>query len=99
MFPLFFGYVFGIIAPLAEATGSAALVFLSIFPLTSPVVMVMRLTDGHVPPWQLLLALGLLFITAYFALRMVAAMFHAQNLLSGQPFSVKRYLKALAGKI
>jgi ABC-2 type transport system permease protein len=98
MFPLFFGYVFGIIAPLAEATGSILVMFLSVFPLTSPVVMVMRLTDGHVPPWQLLLALGLLFITAYFALRMVAAMFHAQTLLSGQPFSVKRYLKALAGK-
>ena len=49
MFPLFFGYMFGIMAPLAEATGSTFLVFLSIFPLTSPVVMVMRLTDGLVP--------------------------------------------------
>ncbi len=98
MFPLFFGYIFGIMAPLAEATGSAFLVFLSIFPLTSPVVMVMRLTDGLVPLWQLLLSIGLLFITAYLALQMVAAMFHAQNLLSGQPFSVKRYLGALAGR-
>jgi len=98
MFPLFFGYIFGIMAPLAEATGSSLLIFLSIFPLTSPVVMVMRLTDGFVPLWQLLLSTGLLFITAYFAIQMVAAMFHAQNLLSGQPFSVKRYLGALAGR-
>ena len=98
MFPLFFGYVFGIISPLAEATDSSFLVFLSIFPLTSPVVMVMRLTDGLVPLWQLLLSIGLLFVSAYFALQTVAAMFHAQNLLSGQPFSVKRYLYALTGR-
>lgn len=98
MSPLFLGYMFGIMAPLAEATGSIFLVCLSIFPLTSPVVMVMRLTDGVVPLWQLLLSIGLLFITAYFALQMVATMFHAQNLLSGQPFSVRRYLGALAGR-
>ncbi len=98
MFPLFFGYAFGIIAPLAEATGSAFLVFLSVFPLTSPVVMVMRLTDGFVPLWQLLFSIGLLFASAYFALHMVAAMFHAQNLLSGQSFSVRRYVRALAGR-
>ena len=98
MFPLFFGYMFGLMAPMAEATGSKFLVFLSIFPLTSPVVMVMRLADGVVPLWQILLSIGLLFISAYAALQMVAAMFHAQNLLSGQPFSVKRYLKALAGR-
>jgi len=98
MLPLFFGYVFGIMAPLAEATGSAFLVFLSLFPLTSPVVMIMRLTDGLVPLWQLVLSVGMLFVTAYFALQMVAAMFNAQNLLSGQPFTVKRYLGALLGR-
>ncbi len=38
---LFFGYIFGLMAPLADATDSAFLVFLSIFPLTSPVVMVL----------------------------------------------------------
>jgi ABC-2 type transport system permease protein len=98
MAPLFLGYIFGILAPLAEATGSFFLVFLSIFPFTSPVVMVMRLTDGVVLTWQLLLSVALLFITAYFVLKMVAAMFHAQNLLSGQPFSIYRYLKTLAGR-
>lgn len=96
--PLFFGYVFGLMAPLVDATSSGLLVFLSFFPLTSPVVMVMRLTDGLVPLWHLLLSFILLFLTAYYALQMVAAMFHAQNLLSGQAFSVKRYFRALAGR-
>ncbi len=94
---LFFGYVFGLMAPLAKASDSLFLVFLSLFPLTSPVVMVMRLTDSVVPLWQLLLSVGLTYLTAYLVLRAVAAMFHAQNLLSGQPFSLKRYLQALVG--
>jgi ABC-2 type transport system permease protein len=98
VFPLFFGYVFGIIAPFAGATGTSFMVILSIFPLTSPVVMIMRLTAGIVPLWHLLLSIGLLFITAYLVLQTVAAMFHAQNLLSGQSFSVKRYLRAMTGR-
>jgi ABC-2 type transport system permease protein len=96
--PLFFGYAFGLMAPLANASHQAFIVFLSFFPLTSPVVMTMRLTDGTVPLWQLMLSGLLLFGTAYYILRVVAAMFHAQNLLSGQPFSLRRYLGAIAGK-
>lgn len=97
LIPLLFGYVFGLIAPLAGNADSLFMDILSIFPLTSPVVMVMRITDGIVPLWQLLLSVLLLFITAYFTLRAVAAMFQAQNLLSGQPFSLRRYLKAFVG--
>jgi ABC-2 type transport system permease protein len=98
MIPLFFGYAVGLIAPLAGVADTSFLVFLSFFPFTSPVVMIMRLTDGFVPGWQLLISICLLFVTAYFVLRIVAAMFNAQNLLSGQPFSAKHYLMALAGQ-
>jgi ABC-2 type transport system permease protein len=97
-FPLFLGYAFGLMSPLAKAADSAFLVFLSFFPLTSPIVMVMRVTASTVPLWQLLLSTLLLFVTTYFILRAVADMFQAQNLLSGQPFSVRRYLAALAGR-
>jgi len=98
MAPLFLGYVFGIMAPLADKSSSDFLVFLSFFPLTSPVVMVMRLTDNPVPLWHLLLSVGLLTVSAYLALQATAAMFHAQNLLSGQRFSVRRYLRAMTGR-
>jgi len=93
--PLLFGYIFGLLAPLANQADSAFMVFLGIFPLTSPVVMVMRLTDTAVPLWQVLLSAVLLFASAYYALSVAAAMFQAQNLLSGQSFSVRRYFKAL----
>jgi len=99
MIPLFFGYVFGLLAPLTGFADSSFLMFLSYFPLTSPVVMIMRLTNNIVPLWQVFISVGLLFITSYYSLQMVAAMFHAQNLLSGQPFSVKRYFLALAGRV
>lgn len=95
--PLMIGYVVGLTAPLAGATNAALPVFLSFFPLTAPVVMVMRLTDSLVPLWQLLLSAALTYISAYLALRTVAAMFHAQNLLAGQPFSIKRYVMVLLG--
>lgn len=98
LFPLFFGYVFGLMAPLAKAADSTFLVFLSIFPLTSPVVMIMRLTNSIVPVWQLAFSILLLFITAYYALRSAAAMFHAQNLLTGQPFLLRQYFGAMVGR-
>jgi ABC-2 type transport system permease protein len=99
VFPLLVGYMIGIYAPLGRATEATLPVIASILPFTAPVVMVMRLTDGNVPTWQILVSLGLTFLTAYLTLRAVAAMFHAQNLLSGQPFSLNRYVKMLTGKV
>ena len=96
--PLMVGYLIGILAPLAEETQGLLPVVLSMFPLTAPVLMMMRLTDGSVPLWQLLLSAALMLATAYLIVRAVAAMFHAQNLLSGQPFSPKRFFRALLGR-
>jgi ABC-2 type transport system permease protein len=96
--PLMVGYMIGLLAPLAEETQGLLPVVLSMFPLTAPVLMIMRLTDGTVPLWQLLLSAALMLGTAYLIVRAVTAMFHAQNLLSGQPFSVKRFFRALLGR-
>lgn len=93
--PLLAAYIVGFPAILAEQSQAVLPVALSIFPLTAPILMVMRLTDGAVPLWQLLLSNGLIFATAYWILRAVTSMFHAQNLLSGQPFSIRRYARAL----
>ena len=99
MAPLLLGYMVGIMAPLAEAANAAAPFILSFFPLTSPIVMVMRLTDSFVPVWQLMLSALLLFATSILITRATAAMFHAQNLLSGQPFSAKRYFQMLFSRV
>jgi ABC-2 type transport system permease protein len=70
---------------------------LSLIPFTSPVAMMTRLAAGSVPFWQLLLASVLLATTAILVLRLVAGMYRAQNLLTGQPFSLKRLFSALVG--
>lgn len=71
---------------------------MSLFPLTSPVAMMTRLASGDVPLWQILLAVVLLVLTAIIVVRSVARMFHAQTILSGQPFSRKVFFNALLGK-
>ena len=98
MTPLMIGYIVGLLSPLAEAPHGAIPTVLSLFPLTAPTVMMMRLTVGNVPLWQLLLSAGLMSVTAYAIVCAVAAMFRAQHLLSGQPFSVKRFFGALVGR-
>jgi len=92
LIPLFF------IAYLIEHPHGSVATGLSLFPLTAPIAMMMRLAAGGVPWWQPALAAGLMLVTAAFTVRAVARMFRAQILLSGQPFSIKRYYAMLLGR-
>lgn len=96
MMPITVGYVVGLFV-IEDPHGTLA-TGLSLFPLTSPIMMIMRLTVGGVPLWQPLLAAGLVVFTAILVVRAVAGMFHAQNLLSGQSFSARRFARALLGR-
>jgi ABC-2 type transport system permease protein len=94
LIPLFFSS-----SVFMEAPNGAFATVLSLFPLSAPVAMMARLSAGGVPAWQTPVAAVLLALTAVLILRVVARMFRAQSLLSGQPFQLKNYFKALAGKI
>lgn len=83
---------------LSQQPHGALATVLSIFPLTAPSTMLVRLVVGGVPWWQLALSLTLLTLTAWFVVRAIANMFHAQHLLSGQPFAVRRYLRVVLGR-
>jgi len=72
---------------------------LSLFPLSAPVAMMARLSAGGVAWWQPLLAVVLLAATAVLIVRLVAGMFRAQALLSGQAFHLKAYFRALVGRV
>jgi ABC-2 type transport system permease protein len=93
--PLFIGYFLAIVA--IEAPHGPLAVAISLFPLTAPVGMVMRLTIGGVPAWQLAVSVSLLALTAVLAVWLSARVFRVQELLSGQPFTPKRYFKTLLG--
>jgi len=71
---------------------------LSLFPLSAPVAMMARLSAGGVPWWHPPLAAVLLALTAVVIVRLVANMFRAQALLSGQAIKVKTYFRALFGR-
>jgi ABC-2 type transport system permease protein len=83
---------------LIENPNGMLAVALSLFPLTAPVAMITRLAAGGVPLWQPILSAALMAVSAIFVVRAVARVFRAQMLLSGQPFTVKRYLAALLGR-
>jgi ABC-2 type transport system permease protein len=93
IFPLLF------VSVLIENPNGLLAVVLSIFPLTSPVTMMLRLTLGDVPPWQLLLSVFVLLVSAVIILGAVARMFRAQTILSGQPMSLKNIYRLILGKV
>lgn len=92
MIPMF------LISPLIEKPNSVLAVVLSLFPLTSPTTMMLRLAATQVPLWQILSAILLLIVAGLLTIRAVTGLFRAQTLLSGQPFKMKNLFKALAGK-
>ncbi len=87
-----------LISTLIQTPNSPLAVFLSIFPLTSPVSMMTRLAASNVPFWQTGLAVLLLLATAYLFVRASAGLFRAQNLLSGKTVNTRDFIKALAGR-
>ena len=95
MIPLILGYMLSVMPFSIEAPNGALVTTISLFPLTSPVAMIMRITVTAVPLWQLVLSLGLLVITVILVIRAVGKIFRTQMILSGQPFTVRRYLRAL----
>ena len=93
MIPLMF------VSVLVQQPNGILAIALSLFPLTSPVTMMLRLSITAVPAWQLALSVILLLLSAVLILSVVARMFRAQTMLSGQPMSLKNIYGLMRGKI
>lgn len=87
-----------LIGALINRPNAALSVFLSLFPLSSPMAMMTRMATTDVPLWQTGLAVALLAVTCVLTVRAAAGMFRAQNLIAGQKADVKTFLLALLGK-
>ena len=96
MAPILVGYIY--MTSMFQDPNAPAAVALSLFPLTSPIVMIGRLAAGAAPLWQALLALVLQFATAFGIITLTARLFKAQHLLTGQPLSIKSYYRVLLGR-
>lgn len=87
------------ISTLIQTPNAALSVVLSLFPLTSPVAMMCRLSATQVPIWQTLIALALLVLTAFYFVHIVSGLFREQNLLAGNAAKPKDFLRAFFGKV
>lgn len=67
-----------------ETPNAALPTALSIFPLTAPISMIMRLNLAAVPIEQLVASLGLLALTAFGSMWLAGRLFRVQTLLSGK---------------
>ncbi len=83
---------------LIQAPHGALALVLSLFPYSAPVGMLMRMTVTAVPAWQFAVSLGLLMVTAVGTIWVMARLFRAQTLLSGESFSPKRFWSALTAR-
>jgi ABC-2 type transport system permease protein len=80
----------------AEPNGLLATA-LSLFPMTSPIVMPMRMFTADVPAWQLALSVVLLAGMVYLAIIGAARVFRAQSLLNGTKPTFKQVVAAFRG--
>ena len=78
MLPYYFFALF------AEAPNGGLPTFFSLFPMTAPLSMVMRMTLTNVPTWQILLGMALLFLSVLGMIWLAARLFRFQTLLSGK---------------
>ncbi|MBN1218315.1 MAG: ABC transporter permease [Anaerolineae bacterium] len=90
MLPIYLGVT------IAGAPNSVLAVGLSLFPFSAPAAMLLRITGAAVPTWQIALSLMLLALTGIGVVWLMARLFRAQTLLSGESFSVRRLWAALS---
>ena len=91
MLPLFVPMIMN--AVLIDSPNGAFSVFLSIFPLTSPVAMLTRFAATPVPIEQLLLGLVLLAATTYATVVLASRFFRADTLLAFNSLSLRSVLR------
>lgn len=80
---------------LIETPFSSFTTFMTLFPFTSPVVMLTRLSVGPVPAWQLAASVALLIGAVVIVIRGVANLFSSQYLLSGQKMNISLFFRTV----
>jgi ABC-2 type transport system permease protein len=77
---------------------SAFCVGLSLFPLTAPVTLPLRAVFTDIPLWQSCASIGILILSAYFAVRFAGHIFRVGMLRYGKRLSFKEVFRALRQK-
>lgn len=91
--PLMLGVYVGFFTVMSDPNGTVATIF-SMIPLTSPIVMLMRIPFG-VPLWQILLSVGILFATFFLVVWFAAKIYRIGILMYGKKPTYKEIFKWL----
>ena len=91
--PLILAVYIGFFTVINDPNGTIAIVF-SMIPLTSPIVMLMRIPFG-VPWWQLIISITLLFTTFFFVVWFAAKIYRVGILMYGKKPTWKELYKWL----
>jgi ABC-2 type transport system permease protein len=91
--PLMLGVYVGFFTVINDPHGTVATVF-SMIPLTSPIVMMMRLPFG-VPLWQIALSMGILFVTFFGVVWFASKIYRIGILMYGKKPTYKEIFKWL----
>ena len=83
----------GFFTVINDPHGTVATVF-SMIPLTSPIVMLMRLPFG-VPPWQIILSMAILFATFFFVVWFASKIYRIGILMYGKKPTYKEIFRWL----
>lgn len=94
MMPVVIIMIFGLYAALGSAdnTNGPLAFWASMFPLTSPIVMMVRIPFS-VPLWQIILSLGILYATAILFVWFSARIYRVGILMYGKKPSIKEMIK------
>jgi len=91
--PLMLGIYVGFFSVIENPHGTVSTIF-SMIPLTSPIVMLMRIPFG-VPWWELLISVSLLIITNFGVLWLAAKIYRVGILMYGKKPTYKELYKWL----
>lgn len=91
--PLMLGVYVGFFSVISDPHGTVATVF-SMIPLTSPIVMMMRIPFG-VPLWQIMVSVAILFTTFFFVVWFAAKIYRIGILMYGKKPTYKEIFKWL----
>ena len=91
--PLMLGIYVGFFSVIENPQGSISTIF-SMIPLTSPIVMLMRIPFG-VPWWELAVSIGILIITNFAVVWLAAKIYRVGILMYGKKASYKELFKWL----
>ena len=95
VFPIIFGLIFALTAA-ADPMGSIAF-WLSLFPLTSPMVMVARIPFG-IPTWEIILSLVLLAAGFIFMVWFAGKIYRVGIFMYGKKPSIKELIRWVSYK-